>query len=99
MNEPEFFSLLAVIGHLTIQAALVLRALMRPHRDPASRIAWVLVILIFPVLGILAYLLLGETSIGRRRGERRDLTITTSYYVPNCPVDPNPINFLWSDSQ
>ncbi len=70
MNEPEIYSLLVVIGHLTIQVALVLRALMRPHREPASRIAWVLVILIFPVLGILAYLFLGETSIGRRRAER-----------------------------
>ncbi len=75
MNEPEFFSLLAVIGHLTIQAALVLRALMRPHREPASRIAWVLVILVFPVMGILAYLLLGETSIGRRRAERLRQTL------------------------
>jgi cardiolipin synthase len=75
MNEPEFFSLLVVIGHLTIQVALVLRALMRPHREPASRIAWVLVILIFPILGILAYLFLGETSIGRRRAERLRQTL------------------------
>jgi cardiolipin synthase len=48
---------------------------MRPHREPASRIAWVLVILVFPVLGILAYLLLGETNIGRRRGERLRQTL------------------------
>jgi cardiolipin synthase len=75
MNEPEIYSLLVVIGHLTIQVALVLRALMRPHREPASRIAWVLVILIFPVLGILAYLFLGETSIGRRRAERLRQTL------------------------
>jgi cardiolipin synthase len=75
MNEPEIYSLLVVIGHLTIQAALVLRALMRPHREPASRIAWVLVILIFPVLGILVYLFLGETSIGRRRAERLRQTL------------------------
>ena len=75
MNEPEIYSLLVVVGHLTIQVALVLRALMRPHREPASRIAWVLVIIVFPVLGILAYLLLGETSIGRRRGERLRQTL------------------------
>ena len=40
---------------------------MRPHREPASRVAWVVVILVFPVLGILAYILLGETNIGRQR--------------------------------
>lgn len=37
------------MGHLNIQGALVLRAPLRPHREPASRIAWVLVFLIFPV--------------------------------------------------
>jgi cardiolipin synthase A/B len=75
MNQPQFIGLLAVMFHLTTQVALVLRVLLRPHREPASRIAWVLVILIFPVLGILAYLLLGETSIGRRRSERLSQTL------------------------
>ncbi|MBW1859330.1 MAG: cardiolipin synthase, partial [Deltaproteobacteria bacterium] len=48
----------------------VVRVLLRPHRDPASRIAWIVVIIGLPVLGILAYILLGETNIGRRRVER-----------------------------
>lgn len=75
MKEPLHLSLLVLIGHLTLQGALVLRALMRPHREPASRVAWVLIILIFPVLGILAYLLVGETSIGRWRSERLRQTL------------------------
>lgn len=50
--------------------AFVARAILRPHREPASRVAWVLVIFAFPLLGILAYLLVGETSIGRKRVER-----------------------------
>ena len=56
--------------HLAIQAALVVRVLLRPHRDPASRIAWILVILAAPVVGILAYLLLGEVNPGRARVQR-----------------------------
>lgn len=88
MNEPEIYSLLVVIGHLTIQVALVLRALMRPHREPASRIAWVLVILVFPVLGILAYLFLGETSIGRRRAERLRQTLARLPDPETGPVPP-----------
>jgi cardiolipin synthase len=88
MNEPEIYSLLVVIGHLTIQVALVLRALMRPHREPASRIAWVLVILVFPVLGILAYLFLGETSIGRRRAERLRQTLARLPDPETVPVPP-----------
>ena len=57
--------------HILIQAALIFRVLLRPHRDPASRIAWIVVILALPIVGILVYPLLGETSIGRRRVERR----------------------------
>jgi cardiolipin synthase len=36
--------------------------LLRPHREPASRIAWIVVILAVPTLGMLAYLLPGETK-------------------------------------
>src|SRR5262245_33377027 len=53
-----------------VHLAFVARAVLRPHREPASRVAWVAVILALPVVGIVAYLLLGETSIGRRRVAR-----------------------------
>jgi cardiolipin synthase len=53
--------------HILLQAALILRVLLRPHRDPASRIAWIVVILALPVLGMIGYILLGETNIGRSR--------------------------------
>jgi cardiolipin synthase len=56
--------------HILIQAGLIARILLRQHRDPASRIAWIVVVLALPVVGIVAYLLLGETRIGARRAER-----------------------------
>jgi cardiolipin synthase len=56
--------------HIAIQAGLIVRALLRPNRDPSSRVAWVAVILSLPVIGILSYLLLGETRVGRHRMER-----------------------------
>lgn len=52
--------------HLLIQAAVMLRVLERPNREPTSRIAWMVVVLALPVVGILAYLMLGETNVGRR---------------------------------
>jgi len=52
--------------HLLVQLAFIVHILLRPHREPASRIAWVAVVAAVPVLGIIAYLLLGETNIGRR---------------------------------
>ncbi len=57
--------LLAV--HVSLQMFFVGRALLRPHREPASRLAWVVVIVVAPVVGMLAYVLFGETNIGRRR--------------------------------
>jgi cardiolipin synthase len=55
---------------ILIHLAFIARAILRPHREPASRVAWVVVIVVLPVAGILAYILLGETNIGRRRAAR-----------------------------
>ncbi|MCB1502180.1 MAG: cardiolipin synthase [Bauldia sp.] len=63
-------ALMLIALHVLVQIALIVRVLLRPHRDPASRVAWVAVILSLPVLGIITYLLFGETSIGRHRLER-----------------------------
>ncbi|WP_017934279.1 cardiolipin synthase [Nocardioides sp. Iso805N] len=58
-----------VVGFV-IHLLVVVRAITRPNREPASRIAWVAVIMCLPVVGVVAYLFLGETSIGRERVER-----------------------------
>jgi len=53
--------------HLVVSLLLIVRVILKPNRDPAARIAWTVIILILPALGVIAYLLLGETNIGRRR--------------------------------
>jgi cardiolipin synthase len=63
-------TVLGVIIHLLAELVLIVRVLTRPHREPASRIAWIAVIAALPFLGMLIYILLGETNIGRRRVER-----------------------------
>ncbi len=63
-------STIGIIAHLLIEVVLITRAMTRPHRDPASRIAWVAVIAALPFLGMILYLLFGETNIGRARTER-----------------------------
>lgn len=55
---------------VALYAAFIIRAVVRPNREPASRVAWVMVILLAPAVGMFAYLLLGETSIGRARKKR-----------------------------
>ncbi len=58
---------LLIALHVMLQIAFILRALLWPHREPATRMAWVLVIIVTPVVGMLAYALFGEANIGRRR--------------------------------
>jgi cardiolipin synthase len=56
-----------VLLHLSLVTSFVLRALLRPNREPSSRVAWILVILVLPAVGIGAYVLFGETNIGWKR--------------------------------
>ena len=62
--------IILLILNFLVLIAVIVRVLLRPHRQPASRIAWIVVILSLPLVGVLAYLLLGETNIGRRRVAR-----------------------------
>ena len=63
-------SLIAIILLVLLELAVLVRILLRPHRDPASRIAWVVVVAVLPLFGMVVYLLLGETNIGRSRVAR-----------------------------
>ena len=51
-------------------AATIMRALLRPHREPASRLAWIIAVLALPIVGVFLYLLLGEARISSRRRNR-----------------------------
>jgi len=66
MDDPVWM-MLAYFGAGMIWLTVIVRVILRPHREPASRAAWIMLVLGLPVVGILAYILLGETSIGRRR--------------------------------
>ena len=63
-------SLIALSAHTLLVLAVFGRILLRPNRDPASRIAWILVVAALPLIGIVTYLLFGETNIGRQRVAR-----------------------------
>jgi cardiolipin synthase len=71
--ENEVILLTSVLGHIALQLSFVARALLRPHREASSRAAWTLVILTMPMIGMTAYVLFGETSIGRKRLEKYHL--------------------------
>ncbi|WP_223421563.1 cardiolipin synthase [Tateyamaria pelophila] len=61
--------------HVVLVISCMFRILLRRHRQPESRLAWVTVVLAVPFVGVLAYLLLGETNIGRKRTVRLNETL------------------------
>src|ERR1700730_3805533 len=75
-------SFLALAIITPIELAVFVRILLRPHRDPASRIAWLVVVGVLPLVGILAYLLLGEVNIGRSRAKRLNTVLKRMPQIP-----------------
>src|SRR6476660_6323601 len=70
MTESEILTALWTVVFLLVHLGVIARVILRPHREPASRVAWIVVVIVLPAIGILSYILLGETSIGRRRVSR-----------------------------
>src|ERR1700757_1684732 len=79
-------SLLAIALITLLELVVIARILLRPHRDPASRIAWMVVVGALPLLGMLGYLLLGEVNIGRRRVERFHAVLKRMPPIPCHPA-------------
>ncbi|MCB9027057.1 MAG: cardiolipin synthase [Bdellovibrionaceae bacterium] len=63
-------SIIFYIVFIVLQLIFIARVILRPHRQPASRIAWIAVISVLPVFGIFIYVLFGETNIGDKKTHR-----------------------------
>src|SRR5450432_331172 len=90
MTEYSFLSTLGAFLLFPVHLAVIARVILRPHREPASRIAWIVMIIALPVLGMVAYLLLGETSIGRRRVRRMREVLKSMPNVADAPGSEAP---------
>lgn len=64
------YHILLTILLMAAELAVLVRAMLRPHREPASRLAWMIVIIIAPIVGMLAYLVIGEARVSRSRRAR-----------------------------
>ncbi|OYW53421.1 MAG: cardiolipin synthase [Rhizobiales bacterium 17-65-6] len=70
MHDSAVLAWMLFAAQALLQLLFIIRALLRPHREPASRLAWVVVIVLVPVAGVIAYVLFGETNLGRARIKR-----------------------------
>jgi len=62
-------SWLLLFGYWLAIAAVTIRILVKRRPVPAS-MAWLMIIFILPLVGIIAYLSIGELNLGQRRAER-----------------------------
>ncbi len=84
------YSTIVSMVYIAIHIAFAIRIVIRPHRDPASRIAWLVVIVFAPVVGIIAYILLGEVNIGRARVRRAKEILDQLPRVHDAPGNDAP---------
>ncbi|MDA5094712.1 cardiolipin synthase [Aliiroseovarius sp. KMU-50] len=66
MNWTLIWSIFFFLLHVSV----VVRAITRAHRAPASRLAWVAVIMALPFIGIIAYFFFGDPSASWRMDRR-----------------------------
>ncbi len=72
MTHYYFFTALLFLLDVVIRIGLSVRVIMR-RRPVGVSLAWLMVILIFPFLGALIYLLFGELRLGSRRARRAEI--------------------------
>src|SRR5262245_9071463 len=85
MTDKQLLTALGTGLFILVLFCFIARAILRPHREPASRVAWVVVMIALPVVGIVAYVLLGETNIGRRRKARMREVLARMPDVTHAP--------------
>ncbi len=82
-------------AELAFRAAVVLIILLRSRGTPATRLAWLLLVVALPIFGALGYLLVGEVRLGRRRLARhRTIMDRVGMRVISTAARPGPIDAL-----
>jgi hypothetical protein len=71
-----------VVGIFLLQVAVACRVLIHTAGRPAVALAWIVTVMAVPGLGLLAYLLVGESKFGLRRA-RRHAAILQEVDVPS----------------
>ena len=53
-----------LLAGFVLHLAFAARAILRPAREPISKLVWIMILFVFPFIGIVAYLLVGEVDLG-----------------------------------
>ena len=77
MEWPPSFSTVTTVGMalITLQAAFIAIGIVTERRHHASKLAWVLVLILVPLLGLALYLLFGRLRPAMRTRARREVNL------------------------
>ncbi|AKC32060.1 cardiolipin synthase [Candidatus Pantoea carbekii] len=79
----KFINLLFPFGYWLLISAVTLRILIK-RRTVTSAMSWLLIIYILPIIGMIAYLSLGESNLGKHRAESaRNIWLNTVKLLNN----------------
>lgn len=84
----ELINYLIPLGYWLLIAAVTLRVLIK-RRSVSSSMVWLLLIYILPLVGLLAYIALGELYLGKQRAERaRSMWPATAQWMRELNQQP-----------
>ena len=77
MEWPPSFSTITTVGTvlITLQAIFIAIGIVTERRHPSSKLAWVLVLILVPLLGLVLYVLFGRLRPAMRTRARREANI------------------------
>ena len=100
MTEPGLLWLWLALAHVAVVAAVALRVILTDHPS-GSAFAWILLVTVFPAVGVVAYVLIGERPIGRERQRRArrfyaELPARIARLLPGKVAQPESLGAQWS---
>jgi len=69
MPHPTFWSIVSIINYVLVACAII--HILRRPREPRAMLAWILALLLLPVIGLLLFAGIGELKLERTRRKRR----------------------------
>ena len=98
--ELGWLSALVVLADLAFRLGLIVFILLRRRKRPTSTLAWVVVILVVPIIGSVLYLLLGEVRLGRRRLARHhEIAVRIRQRPRRCALEARTRSFQRSTAR
>jgi cardiolipin synthase len=90
----ELMPIIVVAIEFAIRLTVIGLILVRGGGRPSTRLTWIIVILALPLIGLVAYLMVGEVRLGRRRIDRHQAIVRKIETSPDRAPDRPPQQYF-----